>query len=1177
MCDIVRRRACRSTARGQRASFACFWQHAVFVFLVAAITTISPSPAITADPENDAVQSDVQAENLLPSDTSTMKPDQGAQEIGPEIYYVPDKDGRLRAAVLNEITFDEFKKLLGNRAAARSLPPQYVLSELRSSVQADDQTVDLKINLQVKNLAENKDQWVPIPLKMAKLIFSTESPILYKGDGDYYLNYDPDREGYVLWIRGGGEEAHQIELRGKVLLQTVGNERQFRLRFPRATQSNCMLIIPEADQTVRVLSGGTLQQTVQIADQTEARLEGIAGELRVAWRPTVVRNAPRMQALDVVGRQRIRMDGGLIRTEADLEIQSFAGPFDRFRIKLPLGSRLVTDNSAGYSFQVNDDDTAGADGGEWVDVKLEQRTRGPVDIQLVTQQIRDLSRTEDSTPLAGFDVEGSIRQSGRIDVFVLGDWHVRWQEDLTSGFDIRRVDAPADAPVPQDWVASFEYYRQPYSLDAQIEPPETEVVVEPEFYFNVEKERALLEARFKYQVRGARIFHLDIDMQGWEMLPAGVGPAERIDADGVTVNADGQLSIPFKRAAGGDFEIVLRAERALTPHGDLLTLPLPRAEAGRIDATVAVVSPADNVELIPRDREQLQERVPPVVKAKFDERRQEPLFYLYDRGQEVPADISADLKIRQRQITSSISSRINMTPDEVLVKQEIRFNVEYQRIDSIALLIPRIILNEKNLVTRDDKPLSLLVTDEDLPGENVRVRVPLENAIGEVVLQVMYQQSVDALEPGALTSISVPLVVPADDTLEENQLTLVSADGIEMDPLGEQWERIDETDAAMLAPVDTSAIRYRCENSLSEVDILVGLSEDFLSSQVVVRRGFLQSWLTPQSRYDRVTLLLDNNGSFLDVEFPEDIMRSAIGVWLDRQRADIRWLSGRQLRIALGNTATHVLEIEWQTPVTGFATDGMVWGSRELPMPRLSSNVQIQRPLYWQVVLPQMHHLLAGPEEAIPYNEWKWQRAGWRRVPLVGDRELSQWAGADALQSNFPGDRDEGNIGINRYLFRLAEWPSRLSVRTIPRTLLVLLPAGFVLAAGIACIYFPRLRRAEIAFIFAVILLAVGLIYPEPAAMVVQMGLLGAILAVLAIFLRSVLLVRSPQRYVLERNGGSSHHQMTTEFHYFEDAPQNASSVSHKASQEASRESSTRIGSVEGIPPLDGSVVEPNP
>ncbi|MDE0938421.1 MAG: hypothetical protein OSA43_00545 [Pirellulales bacterium] len=1171
----MRRRACRSILWGQRASFACFWQHAVVLFLgavTAATAAIVLPPTLVAAPEDTSSQIGERAVDRTDSDKSATKQEQGPQEIGPEIYYVPDKEGRLRAAVLNEITFEEFKKLLGNRAADRALPPQYVLSELNTSAVADEKTVDLKIRLVVKNLADADDQWIPVPLKMKKLIFSSEDPILYEGEGDHYLNYDSAREGYVLWIRGGGDRIHQIELSGKVLLQTVGKERQLRLRFPRATQSDCQLVIPEADQTVRVLSGGSLQQSEQVDGRTEARLEGIAGELRVAWRPTLVRNAPRMQALDVVGLQRIRMDGGLIRTEADLKIQSFAGPFDRFRVKLPPGSRLLADNSVEYSFQVNESDGLEVEGGEWVDVKLEQRTQGPVDIQLVTQQIRDLSRTEESTQLAGFDVEGSIRQSGRIDVFVAGDWHVRWQEDAKARFDIRRVDAPSDAPVPPEWVASFEYYRQPYSLNAQIEPPKTEIVVEPEFYFDVDKEQVVLEARFKYQVRGARIFNLDIDMRDWKILPGGVGPAERIDSEGLRTSTDGQLSIPFKRAAGGDFEIVVRAERPLPPGGALLTLPLPRSKAGRVDATVAIVSPADNVELVPRNREQLQERVPSGVKAKFDGRQQEPLFYLYDRGQEVPVDLSADLEIRQGEISSRINSRIKMTPEEVLVEQEIEFNIEYQRIDSIALLVPRVLLTEENLVFRDDKPLPLLVVDEDLPGDIIRVRVPLENAIGEVVLRVLHQRRSDTLEPGALTSVSIPLVVPAEGTLDENQLTLESADGIEMDPLGEQWERIDDSDAATVTPLDASAISYRCDKPLSEVDILAGLSEDSVSSQVVVRRGFLQSWLTPQSRYDRATLFLDNTGSFLDFEFPEDIMRSAIGVWLDRKRAEIRWLSGRQLRIALGSSATHVLEIEWQTPASSFVPDGMLWESRDLPMPRLSSNVQIQRPLYWQVVLPQMHHLLAGPEEAIPYNEWKWQRAGWRRIPLVGDRELSQWAGADALQNNFPGDTDGGNIGINRYLFRLAEWPSRLSVLTIPRTLLVLVPAGFVLAAGVACIYFPRLRRAEIAFVFAVGLLAVGLLYPEPAAMVVQMSLLGVILAVLAIFLRRVLLVRSPQRYVLERTGGSSHHQRTTEFHYLEHAPQTTSSVSKSVPDQSSKS----IGSVEAAP-LDGSVAEPNP
>ena len=45
-----------------------------------------------------------------------------AKEIGPEIYYVPDQNGRLRPALLNEMTFEEFKRLLGTRATDRAMP-----------------------------------------------------------------------------------------------------------------------------------------------------------------------------------------------------------------------------------------------------------------------------------------------------------------------------------------------------------------------------------------------------------------------------------------------------------------------------------------------------------------------------------------------------------------------------------------------------------------------------------------------------------------------------------------------------------------------------------------------------------------------------------------------------------------------------------------------------------------------------------------------------------------------------------------------------------------------------------------------------------------------------------------------------------------------------------------------
>ena len=54
-------------------------------------------------------------------------------EIKPEIYYIPDAKGHLRPALLNEITFGDFKKLLGDLAVRQASPPQYVLSSLSCS------------------------------------------------------------------------------------------------------------------------------------------------------------------------------------------------------------------------------------------------------------------------------------------------------------------------------------------------------------------------------------------------------------------------------------------------------------------------------------------------------------------------------------------------------------------------------------------------------------------------------------------------------------------------------------------------------------------------------------------------------------------------------------------------------------------------------------------------------------------------------------------------------------------------------------------------------------------------------------------------------------------------------------------------------------------------------------
>ena len=124
------------------------------------------------------------------------------------------------------------------------------------------------------------------------------------------------------------------------------------------------------------------------------------------------------------------------------------------------------------------------------------------------------------------------------------------------------------------------------------------------------------------------------------------------------------------------------------------------------------------------------------MKAKFADRRQEPLVYRYDRDELVPDDITAEVKIKQQQLKSAMDVRIKMNPDEMVVRQELRLNIEYQRLDSIELSVPRSLIEEKDLITRGGNSLSLLAVDKNSSADHVQVRVPLENAIGEVLLQV---------------------------------------------------------------------------------------------------------------------------------------------------------------------------------------------------------------------------------------------------------------------------------------------------------------------------------------------------------------------------------------------------------------------------------------------------------
>ena len=122
--------------------------------------------------------------------------------------------------------------------------------------------------------------------------------------------------------------------------------------------------------------------------------------------------------------------------------------------------------------------------------------------------------------------------------------------------------------------------------------------------------------------------------------------------------------------------------------------------------------------------------------------------------------------------------------------------------------------------------------------------------------------------------------------------------------------------------------------------------------------------------------------------------------------------------------------------------------------------------------------------------------------------------------------------GVNVYLFRMPELPTLVRVQTLPRTLLVMIPAGLVLIIGTLLIYLPALRNAELLFAAAIGITAFGLIYPEPAMILAQMALLGVVLALLAVFLRQTLNTQRPKRLIIQRDASGSSVRLATTNRY---------------------------------------------
>jgi hypothetical protein len=1026
------------------------------------------------------------------------------QEASPPLYYLRDKDGNL--VPVPGFRLEDFEQMVKRQydSAPAEHTPRYAIESFQATGTARADWVELTVRLK---LAVRQEGWVRIPLRLDQAVL--RGGVQYRGSAQHFVQFDSGGDGYVLWIRGGAGQEHEISLESLVPVVRIGQATRMKLVAPRAATSELKLTVPMADAVARVSEGPVLLPAATSGKGTTVlNLAGLGGEFELTWGKEGIRPGEIQPVLETTATVQLKVGARSFDAEVRLSVRSFGAPFDAFQVRLPKGAELVPAKTSQYSLVASKPSQPAAEGRVVVDVRLPKKTVGPAEIQLGTRLPFDSAGSAAWSEVASYEVPGAARQAGHVAIRADSQWRV-----LVGPLrGVRQVDELPKSLRTDDAVAGFEYSAQPCTLPIRVVRRSSRVSVEPEYLVLIDADQVRLEAKLKYMVRAAEIGNLDIDLPGWELDE--VGPENLVATDSI-VDQSGVRSIPLTQRSIGPLEISLRAHRRIPPESKAITVDLPRPRADAQASAAVVVLPADNVELAPNPNAMVglvRQQVAPQM--KLPERQQDPLFYRAEPGKAV---LAAGFRVHPQKVSVAVSTEIAVDEQRADVQQKLAYLVSYKPTDRLTFDVPRSLASPEQLSVRfEGKTLTLV----DVPDPNdqhdlaspARKQVILPAArIGRCEVSIRYAVELEKLLPRSSIMATIPLVMPAEGELSANRALVVAKEGIRVREREGPW-----SEAGPLASELRRGLYLAAGERSREIVLTVHLEDQSSAGSTVVSRAWVQTWLTRSFRQDRAVFCLTTTQKSLDLIVPVGVNPADVELWLDGKRTTGQPTPELRLVVSLSGAETqrqHRLEAAYR-----FAGPRPEPGRMSLELARLAREVWVQR-LYWQLVLPASEHIVVSPTDLGGEYRWSWHGPFCSREPLWEQPQLEAWTGARRL-TELPDD-------TNRYLFSGLGSVSRCELRTADRALLVLAASAATLTVGLLLIYVPASRHPASLLVLALLLAAAAFLYPAPSLLLTQASGLGVVLSLAAAWLyRGVANryrragVREPSSSILDR--GSS-------------------------------------------------------
>ncbi len=443
-----------------------------------------------------------------------------------------------------------------------------------------------------------------------------------------------------------------------------------------------------------------------------------------------------------------------------------------------------------------------------------------------------------------------------------------------------------------------------------------------------------------------------------------------------------------------------------------------------------------------------------------------------------------------QRLTISSEADLSVEARTIRAQQRLKGDLENRPLSQFTLQVPEGIVGPlqveltidgravRGLTLSDDRALG--ITPVDPQRRHLQFANPLRP--GKFTLQLSYQQawSPETEQGPGRQRVVVPLVTPLSGQWREGRLNLTTKDGFSARLAGnETWRPLaDDAGRGSEAPQRFHAAQPA---STATLDILWGAP--------VVHRMWLDSWLLPDKRIDRLVCHFTSDRHPLRVQIPAGA-KYPLQATLDGMPLSQANITDDRLQVP-PSAAARTLELRYEVP-----TDSAAW--KEQIDPARPTDDAWVRETYWQIVLPENRHLLWSPADVQREFSWQWRSWGWGRENHTIPKALAS------------GPEQEVPRGANTYLFSTLGSPPAVRMATVNRTWLVLSASGIAFLLGGLMLKLPALRRREVLFAAAVLLAAVGLLYPEPLVLVAQAATLGVVAVVVVLAWKKLVSIYRP-------------------------------------------------------------------